>query len=83
MNCVQVGKMEFKGLLQPRYVAGRVKRINTNWSSADEEKLWNKYLESGVEVDWGSIGKADSPERDAEVVKSRWNFLQKRRRGEV
>lgn len=83
MNCVQVGKMDFKGLLQPRYVTARAKLINADWSRADDEKLCDKYLESGAEVDWGSIGKAYIPERDAEVVKARWNFLQKRRRGEV
>lgn len=83
MNYVQVGREEFKGLLQPRYVTGRAKLINADWSRADDEKLCDKYLESGAEVDWGSIGKAYIPERDAAVVKARWNFLQKRRRGKV
>lgn len=83
MNYVQVGREEFKGLLQPRYVTGRAKLINADWSRADDEKLCDKYLESGAEVDWGSIGKAYIPERDAAVVKARWNFLQKRRRGKA
>lgn len=83
MNCVQVAEKEFKGLLKPRSLATHINYINANWSSADDEKLCDKYVESGAEVDWESIGKAYIPARQAEVVKARWDFLQKRRRGEL
>lgn len=61
---------------RPRAIEGFARNNNYAWRQVDDEKL-KDMVGDGTEVDWNSIAAEFEPPRIAEIVKLRWEYLQR------
>jgi hypothetical protein len=55
-------------------------KIGAFWDSGDDQKLQRNIPRQGMQVDWNSIAREYDPPRDVQIIKMRWEYLQRQRR---
>lgn len=81
MTYTDVAREGFYGL-NADIIRRHAKSIHANWTREEDDELLDMNLEPNDTFDWTYVGRQLNPERGGKSVEKRWNFLQRRSRGQ-